>query len=174
MMELDLISPVKPSNKLIVASSSPTVAIQVDIPSEIDAGKYITYLMSRIASDFETINTSIKAVEQATISSKHEDATSFGVEMSERIAKIETSLEHLSATMKAMDAKLDKLIAVAGDEKKVNAVMLDKFSEYDKKLDKKPSKDEVGKLIAEATNKQILWTIATIIAVALIVYKLLT
>lgn len=94
--------------------------------------------------------------------------------MSERIAKIEKSLEHLTATMDAMDAKFDKIITALGEEKAVNAVMKEKFVDYDRKLDKKPSKDEVSKLISEASNKQILWTIGTFIALVLAVYKLLS
>lgn len=56
-MELDLASPVKPSHKLFVALSSPSVALQIDIPVSIDASDYLTFLTARIASDFETINT---------------------------------------------------------------------------------------------------------------------
>lgn len=181
--------------KLHVALSSPVVAFQVDIPSSIDANTYFTLLASKIAGDFEILTASVQAVKQATITARHTGVFTPGDEMSERIAKIERSLEHLQASMGALDAKLDRLnetsysklekliaasdakldrlIAVSAEDKAVNAVLKDKFVEYDKKLDKKPSKDEVEKLISQGTTKQVLWTIGTFLVIAGILYKLL-
>jgi len=96
-----------------------------------------------------------------------------GEDMSERIAKIEQRLDHLSAAIDSVNAKLDRVLETATDTKTVNTVIMDKFVEYDKKLDKKPSKDEVEKLIAQGTNKQIYWTIGTLLVLAGILYKLL-
>ena len=92
--------------------------------------------------------------------------------MSERIAKLEKSLSHLEALVTSMDAKLDRIIEQNSEEKAVSAVLKDKFVEYDKKLDKKPSKDEVEKLISQGTTKQILWTVATLLAIAAFLYKI--
>ncbi|HCI6633697.1 hypothetical protein [Klebsiella pneumoniae] len=171
-MAVDLITPVKSHNKLYVASTSQNVAVLIDIPESIDANAYFVYLSTKIASDLETLSNSVKAVKQATLSSIHEDFSSIGIEMSERIAKLEKSLSHLEALVTSMDAKLDRIIEQNSEEKAVSAVLKDKFVEYDKKLDKKPSKDEVEKLISQGTTKQILWTVATLLAIAAFLYKI--
>lgn len=172
-MAVDLITPVRSQNKLYVASTSTSVAVLIDIPESIDANSYFVSLTSKIVSDLEILSNSVRAVKQATLSSMHEDLASIGIEMSERIAKLERSLTHLEAAVTSMDAKLDKIIQQNSEEKAVSAVLKDKFVEYDKKLDKKPNKDEVEKLISQGTTKQIIWTIATLIAVAAVLYKLI-
>lgn len=172
-MAVDLITPVRSQNKLYVASTSTNVAVLIDIPESIDTNSYFVSLTSKIVSDLEILSNSVRAVKQATLSSMHEDFSSIGIEMSERIAKLERSLLHLEAAVTSMDAKLDKIIQQNSEEKAVSAVLRDKFVEYDKKLDKKPNKDEVEKLISQGTTKQIVWTIATLIAVAAVLYKLL-
>ncbi len=95
--------------------------------------------------------------------------------MSERIARIEESLKHLTATVSSIDAKLDKMMASntasTSDNKALNSALVEKFVHYDKELDKKPSKNEVQKWISDATTKQIMWTIASAIGVAAAILK---
>ncbi|MEN3753757.1 hypothetical protein ABC733_17325 [Mangrovibacter sp. SLW1] len=164
-MALGLATPVKQSGKLLVGCSSPNLAINIDIPASIDASAYVTVLALRIANDFEILTTGVEATRQVILSSTHEDATSMGVEMSERIAKIEQRLEHIEATLQALNSNVDKLLEYSRDEKATNTVLKDKFVEYDKKLDKKPSSDEVKNWVARATVSIILAMI-TIIGIA--------
>ncbi|YCH28949.1 hypothetical protein M1D48_12100 [Erwinia sp. D4-22] len=172
-MELGLVTPVKSVRKLQLAISSPTIALNIDLPEELDPVEYITFLSARVASDLRILSSRVEAAKSATITFTDGENYLLGDEMSERIAKIESSLEHLMASVSAMDAKLDKIISSNGDIKAANTVMMDKFVEYDKKLDKKPSKDEAQKWISQATTKQIIWTVGSVIALAVAALKFL-
>lgn len=161
------------STKIQIALTSPPVGFAVELPDGIEASNYLTFLAARVSADLETFKANQVAPQVATITLIESADAMLGDDMSERIAKIEQSLEHLSTVIDSVNIKLDKVLEAASDAKTVNTVMMDKFVEYDKKLDKKPSKDEVEKLLAQGTNKQIYWTIATLLVIAGIFYKIL-
>ncbi|WP_278427552.1 hypothetical protein [Pantoea dispersa] len=163
----------KSPRKIQIALTSPPVGFAVELPEGIEANNYLTFLAARISSDLETFKANQVTPQFATITLINSEDTMPGEDMSERIAKIEQRLDHLSAAIDSVNAKLDRVLETATDTKTVNTVIMDKFVEYDKKLDKKPSKDEVEKLIAQGTNKQIYWTIGTLLVLAGILYKLL-
>ncbi|MCP1436593.1 hypothetical protein J3D56_000029 [Erwinia persicina] len=168
-----LVTPVERTCKLQIAITSPPIAVDIDLPEDIDVRNYFLVLSSRVASDIQVLSSGVRAVSSATMTLLDNHPDLLGDEMSERIAKLENSVEHLVATAKAMDAKLDLIVNTIADVKAGNAAIVQNYINYDAKLDKKPSKDEVEKLISQATNKQIIWSIGTLIALALLLYKLL-
>lgn len=169
-MELGHVTSVK---TLQLAVSSPTIAINIDLPQDIDPVDYITFLSARVASDLRILSSSVESTKSATMTNADGEDYLSGDEMSERIAKIERSLEHLMASVNAMDAKLDKIISTNSETTTVNTVMMKNFVDYDAKLDKKPSKDEVQKWISESTVKQIIWTVGTAIVLGVGILKFL-
>lgn len=173
-MEQSVSASVQPVRKLQIAMSSPAVCLQVDMPSGVDGNAYFTFLAARIANDFETFTANTATLSGATVTVSRDLAESLGVEMSERIAKIETSLQHLIETVGKIDAKLDAIAKDVSNEKAVNVVIDNSLITINEKLDKKASKDEVAKLISAATLKQVLWTAALLVALGGTLYRILT
>ncbi|HHL3239327.1 TPA: hypothetical protein ACQ45K_003542 [Klebsiella variicola] len=81
-----------------------------------------------------------------------------------RVAKIEADVENIKANLTEARADISRLRDTTNDTSKDVAVVLQKVVDIDDKLSKKPSKNEVESLISAAVNKQIIWTVATGIA----------
>lgn len=172
-MEIDLVATPRDQTKLQIALTSPPIGFAVDLPEGIEATKYLTILASQVSKDIEAMIASVDQISLASVTLSKGDFAIFGEMMSERIAKIEQRLEHLTATIDVVNGKLDRILEASANAKTVNTVILDKFVEYDKKLDKKPSKDEVEKLISQGANKQIVWTVGILVVLAGLAMKFL-
>ncbi|PBI79639.1 hypothetical protein A9993_07755 [Rahnella victoriana] len=163
-MELAFVTPVQQTSKLQFSITTPPISILVDLPEDVNAENYFMVLTNQIANDIRVLSSRVTSVDSATMTlDYHFDL--LGDEMSERIAKIETSIEHLVASINAMDAKLTAIVNITSDIKAGNAAIIQNFVEYDKKLDKKPSKDEVESKITGQANKQILWSITSLLVI---------
>lgn len=172
-MEQSVSTFVQPVRKLQISMSSPAVCLQVDLPSGVDSKAYFTFLAARISNDFEILTANIGALSEATVTLTRDMADGLGVEMSERIARIETSLEHLIESVNKIDAKLDAISKDVSTEKAVNVAIDSSLVTINEKLDKKASKDEVAKLISAATVTQVLWTAALLVGIGGTLYKIL-
>ncbi|WP_312158127.1 hypothetical protein [Pantoea piersonii] len=172
-MDNGLVAQPSVRTKLQIALTSPPVGFAVELPDGVEATKYLTILASQISNDLEAMIASVESVYPPSITLGRGEIALTGAVMSERIAKIEQRLEHLTEALATVNAKLDKIIDSSADSKAVNTVILDKFVEYDRKLDKKPSKDEVAKLISQGTTKQVLWIVGILVSLAVAAVKFL-
>lgn len=163
-MEQAFVTPVQQTSRLQFSITTPPISVLVDLPEDFDSESYFLVLTKQIANDMRVLSSRVTSLDSATMSLDYH-FNLLGDEMSERIAKIETSIEHLVASINAMDAKLTAIGNTTSDIKAGNAAIIEKFVEYEKKLDKKPSKDEVDSKITGQANKQIIWSITSLLVI---------
>lgn len=82
-----------------------------------------------------------------------------------RVAKLEANVEDIKANLAEARADIRDLRNAFTDTKRDVAVILQKQVDIDEKLSKKPSVSEMNSAISSASNKQIVWTIATGLAI---------
>lgn len=82
-----------------------------------------------------------------------------------RVAKLEANVEDIKANLAEARADIRDLRNAFADTRRDVAVILQKQIDIDEKLSKKPSLVEVNGAISSAVNKQIVWTVATGLAI---------
>lgn len=78
-----------------------------------------------------------------------------------RVAKLEANVEDIKANLAEVRADVRDLRNSSAQTSRDVAVILQKQVDIDEKLSKKPSLSEVNSAISSAVNRQILWTVAT-------------
>lgn len=88
-----------------------------------------------------------------------------GGDMNERIARLESDVSHIKTDIHGIREDTRQFLANSSDSKKDVAVILQSLVDISENLNKKASKSDVNAMISSATNKQIIWTISSLIAV---------
>lgn len=83
-----------------------------------------------------------------------------------RVAKLEANVEDIKANLAEARSDIRDLRNSSADTKRDVAVILQKQVDIDEKLSKKPSLSEMNSAISSAVNKQIIWTVATMLAIS--------
>ncbi|EMK8059118.1 hypothetical protein [Escherichia albertii] len=81
-----------------------------------------------------------------------------------RIAKLESDVESIKNDISDLKANLRTASTDLSAIRRDTAVMLQKFVDIDAQLSTKPSKDSLEAKVTSSANKQIIWTIGSIIA----------
>ncbi|EMT0828644.1 hypothetical protein WMC13_004610 [Salmonella enterica] len=88
------------------------------------------------------------------------------LELEVRVAKLEANVEDIKANLAEARSDIRDLRNSSADTKRDVAVILQKQVDIDEKLSKKPSLSEMNNAISSAVNKQIIWTVATMLAIS--------
>ncbi|WP_255986258.1 MULTISPECIES: hypothetical protein [Klebsiella pneumoniae complex] len=83
-----------------------------------------------------------------------------------RVAKLEANVEDIKANIAEVRADVRDLRNSSAETRRDVAVILQKQVDIDEKLSKKPSISEMNNAISSAVNKQIIWTVATMLAIS--------
>lgn len=104
------------------------------------------------------------AIPPHTIS--HGDGNGGGGDMLEaRVAKLEANVEDIKSSVAELKADFRDLRNTSASTSRDVAVILQKQIDIDASLSKKPSVSDMNTAISAAVNKQIMWTVATGLAI---------
>lgn len=125
--------------------------------------KVATVLITTCASASQNVTQRIQQesiIDDTTITNQND-----GGDMNERIARLESDVSHIKTDIHAIREDSRKFLSDASDAKRDVAVILQNLVDIGNNLDKKASKSEVQALISSSANKQIAWTIASLLTV---------
>ncbi|HFP9395711.1 TPA: hypothetical protein ACHOZE_004408 [Raoultella ornithinolytica] len=103
--------------------------------------------------------------ELKTLTKKSGKAASGGDSMEQRLAVLEAEMAHLKSDVSDLKKLTSSIESTVNSVDKNIAIVMVKLDSIDDSLSKKPSSDAVDKKIAEAKVSQIIWTIASVLAI---------